>query len=361
MQSLSNPPTLEMPFAEQGDKNTIPVQATGTNGASLTEGFPEITMKPRDQGGLPPSGRDMNGLGYLLSSLYFHLQNGGQFTFNSDVSTAIGGYPLGAILSYTDTNTGLVYLVRSLVANNTYDFNDNPSYIDDVHWTKAYSEDLQNYVTLDTAQTIGNAKTFNERLSIAKDGTVHCEVVMNSDIAKGASPATSEYFEILAQDNDTSTVSVNHRLGDIFIQRDNTGVNRTAIRAYKNTSESSTSSSVWVQVAQDGTVNTSAPACTNNNCIITQTSRSVASQNVVFGFGNGLKIATKHVSLTGGTEATWNYGITFSASPTVTICQKSGASTTSGAILWVRGAPGTASCKVYSGSTTTAMLIVVGY
>lgn len=286
MQSLSNPPTLEMPFAEQGDKNTIPVQATGTNGASLTEGFPEITMKPRDQGGLPPSGRDMNGLGYLLSSLYFHLQNGGQFTFNSDVSTAIGGYPLGAILSYTDTNTGLVYLVRSLIANNTYDFNSDPSYIDDVHWTKAYSEDLQNYVTLNTAQTIDNNKTFKERVSVSKNGTSHCQYIMRSDYAKGTSPTANEYFEILAQDNDTSTDSTSHRLGGIAVSHLTDNSNQVEIRAYRGTSGSTTSSAIYVKVASDGTVTTSAPSVTNANGIVTQTVVT-KSGNSCLKFGSG--------------------------------------------------------------------------
>jgi len=357
MQTLSNPPTLEMPFAEQGDKNTIPVQATGTNGASLTEGFPEITMKPRDQGGLPPSGRDMNGLGYLLSSLYFHLQNGGQFTFNSDVSTAIGGYPLGAILSYTDTNTGLVYLVRSLVANNTYDFNDNPSYIDDVHWTKAYSEDLQNFVTLDTPQIISGQKTLTKNIIIDNAFSASAYIV-NSSRAKGSAPTANEYAQLMYQsaNGDTTTAT---RLANFSLCNYTSGNIRAQMTAYQNTAGSTASTSIYVEKHSDGTNVTSAPACTNNNCIITQTSRSVSATACKYGFGNGMKVATIRMTING--SATWNYGITFSASPVIAVCQMSGASTTTGAVMWVRGTPGTASCNVYSNANTSAMYIAIGY
>ena len=93
---LDQPPILVKPFANNGDKNTIPEDATGTQAASLEEGFPSITSTPISQGGIPPQRTDFNGLGYLLSSQFFYLQNGGSFTFNQDVSDAIGGYPQGA-------------------------------------------------------------------------------------------------------------------------------------------------------------------------------------------------------------------------------------------------------------------------
>ncbi len=139
--NLEKPGALLKPFASQGDKNTIPVDATGTQAASLQEGFPPITSTPISQGGIPPERKDFNGLGYLLSNLYFYLQNGGQFTFDKDVSDAIGGYPEGAILNFTDTLTGDSYRVRSLIPNNTHNFNINPAYIDDQKWTKALKDE----------------------------------------------------------------------------------------------------------------------------------------------------------------------------------------------------------------------------
>lgn len=125
--SLTTPQVLPTPFAEQGDKNTLPDNPTGTNLASITEGFPAITMLSRDDGGLPPAGQDFNGLGNLLSQFYFFTQNGGSYTFDSNVSTAIGGYPLGARLWYVGADGAQV--LRSTKANNTDNFNNDSSYI----------------------------------------------------------------------------------------------------------------------------------------------------------------------------------------------------------------------------------------
>lgn len=135
MNSLDLPQILYQPFAATGDKNTI-LNSPSTDDpqrANLQTGFPPITQIPIDNGGIPPERMDFNGLGYLLSSFYFFTQCGGVYTFNRNVSNAIGGYPLGAVLYYTDSN-GTTYKVRSLLENNTFDFVTTPSYIDDEHW-----------------------------------------------------------------------------------------------------------------------------------------------------------------------------------------------------------------------------------
>lgn len=135
MNSLDLPQILYQPFAATGDKNTI-LNSPSTEDpqrANLQTGFPSITQIPIDNGGIPPERMDFNGLGYLLSSFYFFTQCGGVYTFNQDVSNAIGGYPLGAVLYYTDSD-GTMYKVRSLLENNTYNFVSDPSYIDGEHW-----------------------------------------------------------------------------------------------------------------------------------------------------------------------------------------------------------------------------------
>lgn len=220
---------------------------------------------------------------------------------------------------------------------------------------------ISNMATIDTAQTISGHKTFNEKLSVAKNGTTHCELVMNSDVAKGSTPSATEYFEILAQDNDTSTVDVSHRLGDIFMQRDTAGAVRTTIRAYLNTASSTDSAGIWVQKNADSTVETHAPACTNTNSIVTTTTRTLASASDKWGFGNGLKIATKEISPTASGDTTWNYGITFSATPVVVCCRRSGASTTTVVNGWIRGDIGTSSCKFYVTAASTWELIAIGH
>ena len=133
---LNTPPVLLKPFADSGDKNNIPETATGTQQASLDEGFPPVTSLPLTQGGIPPERKDFNGLGNLLSKQYFYLQNGGRFTFNQAVSDAIGGYPQNATLWFKDEALGISYPVTSLINNNTYNFVTTPSYIDGVKWKR---------------------------------------------------------------------------------------------------------------------------------------------------------------------------------------------------------------------------------
>lgn len=132
MEQLDQPRVLEGLIAETGLKNEIPDAPSGDYHASIQEGFPEVTMLPIRQGGVAPQGQDFNGMFNLLSGFYFFTQNGGKYTFNQDVSDAIGGYPQGAVLWYSVGNAG--YEVVSLINNNTYNFVTEPSYIDGIHW-----------------------------------------------------------------------------------------------------------------------------------------------------------------------------------------------------------------------------------
>jgi hypothetical protein len=136
---------IPIPFANNGDKNTIPQNATGTNLASFSEGFPEITSQPIDNGGQPPTRQDFNGIGNALSNNISYLQQGGIFTFDPSISSAIGGYAQGAILSYI--NNGKLYKLISLVNNNTYNFNDDSSYIGQ-YWDYADNQSGQSGVSI---------------------------------------------------------------------------------------------------------------------------------------------------------------------------------------------------------------------
>lgn len=77
---------------------------------------------------------DVNGLGRLVSKGGFFNATGGYHTFSREVSDFIGGYPYGAILRYRDSETGYVRTVRSLIPDNSFDFVETPSYIDNEHW-----------------------------------------------------------------------------------------------------------------------------------------------------------------------------------------------------------------------------------
>lgn len=137
MQSLTQPELLLKPFAENGDKNTIPVTNTDSENpqlADLTGGFPPITSLEPGDGGLPAERKDFNALGYLTTTYDFFYQAGGTYTWNDTIATAIGGYPLGARLWYTDAN-GDTNILRSTKGNNLDNFTTTPSYIG-TSWVK---------------------------------------------------------------------------------------------------------------------------------------------------------------------------------------------------------------------------------
>lgn len=130
---IIQPTPISAPIAHAGLKFNIPENATGSELASIAEGFPAITMKALDDDGLPPRGQDCNGMFYLSTDQKVYLQNGGIITFNQSVSDLIGGYPQGAYLDYI-TSEGIYTKVKSLIEDNTYNFVTTPEYIDGEKW-----------------------------------------------------------------------------------------------------------------------------------------------------------------------------------------------------------------------------------
>ena len=154
MQSNQIPQILSGYFAENGIKNQIPQASTGTYLASVDEGFPEITLKPISEGGIPPSGGDLNGVLNLMSQFYFFYQNGGTYTYLPDVSNAINGYPKGAVLWHNSASGAHIQVVSN-IENNKNDFTQDESLIggSDKPWsyadTKISNMPLSSIVTSD--------------------------------------------------------------------------------------------------------------------------------------------------------------------------------------------------------------------
>lgn len=111
-----------------------PVPQTDPGNVAFDTGYPaaydnaEATTKAIER-------NKMNWLLRVLSQGSFFGQTGIRYTYNSDVATAIGGYPLGAVLAHDDGTS--IRNVVSLVDNNSYDFvtngvdNQNWKYLDD--------------------------------------------------------------------------------------------------------------------------------------------------------------------------------------------------------------------------------------
>ena len=117
---------LPMAFATNGLKNNIPVADPAMfSSASYEKGFPKSTMKKVTEGGIPPQGKDFNGILNEISSHTVWTNAGGTYKFNGELSNAIGGYAKGAVL----VADNLKFAVISLVNNNKINFNTNPSSI----------------------------------------------------------------------------------------------------------------------------------------------------------------------------------------------------------------------------------------
>lgn len=115
---ISTPSQISVPFATSGLKNSIPSSANPVTGnAGYDAGFPAINMTPKEAGGIAPFGQDFNGILFDITTAIRFLEAGASFPFSSAFSTAVGGYPLGALVSMTD-GAGLW---RNTVANNTTD------------------------------------------------------------------------------------------------------------------------------------------------------------------------------------------------------------------------------------------------
>ena len=119
---MANPIFIPIRFAANGLKNVIQkVLQSGQDPEDMTWnlGTPQITMIPKEDGGLPPKGQDFNGVLYTLSDHAVQRQNGGQIVFSNDVVTEYGGYATGSIVQSADT----LRHFRSLIDNNTFNPN----------------------------------------------------------------------------------------------------------------------------------------------------------------------------------------------------------------------------------------------
>lgn len=125
MQQSDLPTRFPIPFGSSAGASYIrtvpkdPVTPSGSDApASLAEGFPPETFLPESSGGIPPNGKDFNGILNQITAAVRWLQAGGPALFNSSFAASIGGYPKGAVLLSASTpNTSYI----STVDNNTTD------------------------------------------------------------------------------------------------------------------------------------------------------------------------------------------------------------------------------------------------
>ncbi|EGJ4076627.1 hypothetical protein IHX70_003395 [Salmonella enterica] len=139
MKLNDKPRQLAVPFASAGDKNNIPDKATqqtkDSGNAAYDSGFPPVTMTPISAGGIPPHGKDFNGLMHDITAAIRYVQAGGLYTYNANFAGAIGGYAKDAILAGVSTTA--VWL-------NTIDDNlTDPEGADSAGWVNLLADPLK--------------------------------------------------------------------------------------------------------------------------------------------------------------------------------------------------------------------------
>lgn len=165
-------PLIPRIFASGGQtQDPIPENSTGTNRASFQEGWPSITSTPIADGGLPPNRLDFNGIGTLLTTWLYAIQQGQFTTFDSTVSTKIGGYPQNATLWYVSGGVPQ-YMVRSKVANNTESDLTNTTYWEPITLNPMGGA-MVGTLTSQTAAQVRNIEIVNSEPATGVDGTIY--------------------------------------------------------------------------------------------------------------------------------------------------------------------------------------------
>ena len=147
---MPNPDLIPEPFAQNGDKNTIPLERAISDPiyrASWKAGFPPDTRLPRVLGGEAPDGLDFNGVLNILSQAVVFLQKGNAYQFDA----ALAPYPIGALVRSNDNLT----TYQSTVPNNS----NNPN-INTTGW-RVYSGSgliVDNLTTNDSTKALSAAQ-----------------------------------------------------------------------------------------------------------------------------------------------------------------------------------------------------------
>lgn len=119
MQIADIPPKFQKAFgvnASAGNIRSIPVTTADPNAASLNLGWPPSTFTAQGAGGVPPDGRDMNGIHNQVTAWLRYLAAGGVVQYDATFSAAIGGYPKWSLVGSV-TNPGTYW--QSTADNNT--------------------------------------------------------------------------------------------------------------------------------------------------------------------------------------------------------------------------------------------------
>ena len=144
---MPEPTKIPRPFADSGDKNSIPDSSGSIGFASWQEGFPAITSEPFASGGVAPKRADFNGVFNALSAAIFWNQQGGVYAYDNTTD-----YDVGNVVAYNGD------LYQCLVANGPSSSVKAPS--DTSIW--AILANAHNALLLNADQTLTSSKLINK-------------------------------------------------------------------------------------------------------------------------------------------------------------------------------------------------------
>lgn len=159
------PNLIITPFGENADPGTIraiPESKSPTDprqDASWETGFPIATMTAISAGGIPPEGKDLNGVLNAISEHTAFIGGGGQYRWSEEYVLAKGGYQKGSVIQSDNGDASYV----SDIDGNTVNFNSDPSSIGGV-W-KPYGGPL----SADAIEAADRASQEADRSSEAAD------------------------------------------------------------------------------------------------------------------------------------------------------------------------------------------------
>ncbi len=111
MKASQLPVRVPVPFASSANPTyvramQIASQIGITNGQwSYTDGSPPLNFLPEGSGGVPPDGRDFNALMLAITQWTQWQSAGGTSFYDATFAAAVGGYPMGAVVSSTTAGT----------------------------------------------------------------------------------------------------------------------------------------------------------------------------------------------------------------------------------------------------------------
>ena len=213
------------------------------------------------------------GFNYILRCLSqgsFFGQTGIRYTYNSDVATAIGGYPLGAVLAHDDGTS--IRNVVSLVDDNTYDFvtngvdNQHWKYLDDAAGSGIYPDYGSSSYLIYAQIPVGTSSItqVSDWISMPKDGWIYPQFTLIEDVttylvlgpADGSVPTVdfsgNEYTDMVPDEENSKSYTAfllgNNSYGNKNLIPVKAGTKIAVFGMNTASGTGATAASVWVRI-----------------------------------------------------------------------------------------------------------------